>query len=250
MLPSPTATQIPSQPAPDVVAWLKGKTIADLAAIEVFPPCAACNGTATANGAPCPLCDATGKARVPRNFIPDVLRWRGGDGLIHEEAITFAIPDEDDHMRSTADAVKHVAQLHPGKTITTPDQAREYVGAARFENLESAALVALAVRSAAPPFGRKYLLSILIKTHTPATIREAFLRLDLLYKLFEVPVSTLTEAQFWGGVAEIARVRNVGFFAVLDPALQAPFIARLAVELQACRIERSSSGSPTASTPE
>ena len=241
---------IPSQPSDDVLAWLKGKTLADLKAIEVFPPCAQCKGLKTYEKEPCQLCDATGIASVPRQFIPDVLRWRAANGEMREQPITFVIPDEDDYLRATREAVKHVAFHHRGETIKTPDQAREFVGATRFENLDNAALVALCVRSPKPPFGQVYMLHVLLKTHLPNTIFDAFTRLDLLFKLYKVTVAELTEAQFWGGCAEIARVRNIGFFGVLDPALQAPFIVRLAAELQKCRIELSGSGSSTASTQE
>ena len=242
--------QIPHQPSEDVAAWMRGKTLADLRAIEVFPPCALCKGLKTFEGAPCAVCDATGIARVPRQFVPEVLRWRGADGAVKEEPITFAIPEEDDYLRATRDAVKHVAMLYKGETIKTPDQAREYVGAARFESLDSAALVALCVRSPKAPYGQIYMLHVLLKTHLPSTVADAFTRLDLLFKLYKVTVSELTEMQFWTGASEIARVRNIGFFGALDHALQVPFIVRLAAELAKCRIELSGSGSSTRSTPE
>ena len=129
-------------------------------------------------------------------------------------------------------------------------QAREYVGAARFESLDSAALVALCVRSPKAPYGQIYMLHVLLKTHLPSTITDAFVRLDLLFKLYKVAVSELTETQFWIGASEIARVRNIGFFGALDHALLVPFIVRLAAELAKCRIELSGSGSSTRSTPE
>ena len=105
------------------------------------------------------------------------------------------------------------------------------------------------MRSVRAPHGREYLLQVLVDTHLPQTIHDAFERLDILYRLWDVRVGTVTEEQFWAIAAEVARVRNVSPLAVLAPALQRAFITRAACELMNYRTSSLSSGSPIESTP-
>lgn len=211
----------PFQPDEDVITWLRGKTPAELNAIEVIER----------------------DAVVPTSLFPDVIRYRNGRGEPCEVAVLLKIPTEPDFVTATADAVKFVAHAHKGKEVETPDQAKALVGALRFENLDTAAIVALCARDPKPPHGRLYLLHVLAQSFPPSSIADAFERLEMLRRAWDVRVGELTEVQFWAFTAEIARVRNIGPLAALAPALQGAFITRQAVELRALRTLVSSAGS-------
>lgn len=233
------------QPTDDLEAWIRGKTPAQLQAIEVHEPCPVCRGSTRQGEERCDACDGTGKAPIPTPLFPDALRYRDGMGKVCELGVYFKIPGEDDLGQATKDAVAYVAHLHKGKKVETPDQARELVGAMRFESYDNAAVVALCTRSRRAPHGREYMLHVLLKSIPPTTIAAAFERLSQLRRLWDVSVGELSEGQFWGFVKEVARVRNISPLGVLVPALQSAFIVRLAYELQASLTPSSSSGSST-----
>lgn len=217
----------PHQPPEDVLAWLRGKTPAELNAIEATDP----------------------ESKIPYPLFPDVMRYRNAKGEICEVPVMLKIPRENDLARATREAVQHVAGMHKGKNVETPDQARELVGATRFENFDTAALVALCAREVQPPHQQAYLLRTLVGTFDPSTIQDVFERLDMLRRTWDVRVGEITEEQLWGFVLEVARVRNLSPLAVLVPALQGGFILRVVCELAAYRMSKSSSGSSEPSTP-
>lgn len=218
---APSTTGAPSQPAPDVLAWLRGKTLADWKTIEILDPGAA----------------------IPTQLFHDVIRHRNGKGEQCETPVLFKIPTEDDMAIATGDAVAHVARISKAKDITTPEQAMALVGKVRFVNFETAAVVAICVRSPEPPHGRRYLLNVLVQSFLPGSIADAFDRLDMLRRTWDVRVGDITEEQAWAFMAEIARVRNIGPLAVLDAALQNAFIVRAADICLTSRTSPSSAGS-------
>lgn len=239
-------TTIPQQPPDDVLDWLRGKTAADLKAQEAHEPCSACRGRDSAS---CPDCGGSGKSSVPRVFFPEALRYRNAAGKIIEEPVLYVTPREPDFQTATDEAVAYVAMRRGRKDIDTPEKARAAWGEVRFESLENAAIVALCVRNRQPPHIRAYKLHTLIDTFEPTTINDVFNRLGFLRKLWDVRVHQLTEAQFWGFCAEVARVQNVGPLVVLDDGLHAAFVERLASELHSYRTCKSCSGCREHSTP-
>lgn len=225
-------TTLPPQPPlsedalAEVLSWVRGRTPDELGAIEVMDR----------------------DAVIPTTLFPEALRYRDARGKVVEVPVLLKVPYEDDLGQATKDAVQFVAQLHKGKKVETPDQARELVGVTRFENLDTAAVVALCARSVKPPHGREYLLPVLVRSFPPTTIQACFDRIAILRRLWDPNVAQLTEKQFWAFASEVARVRNLSPLAVLVPALQSAFIARLAVELMASRTSKPSSGSSASST--
>lgn len=214
--------------AEEVVAWIRGKTPADLNAIEFMDR----------------------DALVPTTLFPETIRYRNAAGVICETHVMLKIPYEDDLAYGTQLAVQHVAGLHKGRKIETPEQAREYVGTIRFEAFETAAILSQCVRSTKPPHIYEYKLHVFLKTFPPTTIADLWDRLSMLRRLWDVRVSELSEEHFWAFAKEIARVKNIGPLAVLAPALQSVFICRLAAELTAQRTSNFSFGSPEESTRE
>jgi hypothetical protein len=239
--------QIPQQPPDDVLDWLRGRTAADLAAIEALEPCATCRGSKSA--ADCPDCAGTGKASVPRVFFPDAIRYRDGRGKIVEERVLFTIPREPDLEQATRETIEHVARSRGRKDIDTADAARALIGEVRFASLENAAIVGLCVRNPIPPHVRAYKLHVLIQTFDPTVIADVFNRIGMLRKLWDVRVHHLTEAQFWGFCAEVARVQNTSPLVVLDEGLQEAFVEKLACDLHAYRTCKSCSGCKDHSMP-
>lgn len=239
---SDSPIQIPQQSGEDVFAWLKGKTPAELNAIEAHEPCACRAGPFGKPVADCPDCGGSGKAGIPRLFFPEALRYRNKAGTIVEERVMFVIPREDDLSLATREAVEHVQRQYPKRKVETPAQARELIGEIRFELLDTFALVSLCVRHRDPPHGRAYKLHVFLATFDPTTINDAFGRIEMLRRLWDVRVSELDEEQFWALAAEIARVKNTSPFAVLAPGLHEPFITRLACELHVSRTGKSSTG--------
>lgn len=240
-------TQIPQQPSDDVLAWLKGKTAADLGAFAAHEPCATCLAVKASD---CPDCGGTGKAGVPRTFFPDAVRYRDASGKIVEERVLLVIPREPDFQQAQREATAHVAKAHPKTLCDTAAEARALIGEVRYESLENSAVVSLCVRNTAPPHIRAYKLHTLIATYDPTTINGVFKRLGMLRTLWDADVAQLTEEQFWGFCAEVARVENTSPLVVLDDGLLAAFTTRLASELHAYRTCKSCSGCREHSTPE
>ena len=239
--------QIPQQPPDDVLDWLRGKTPEELHAIEAHEPCATCRGVRASE---CLDCDGSGKAAVPRTLFPESIRYRDRRGKVVEEPALLTFPREDDLLQAAREAVAHVAKLHPKKPCDTPGEARALVGEVRYENLENAAVVALCVRNVAPPHVRAYKLHVMLQTFDSDTIVDVFNRIGVLQKLWSVRVSQLTEAQFWGFCAEVARVENASPLVVLDAGLLNAFVVRQACELTAFRTCKSCSGCSHDSTQE
>lgn len=237
------------QPSEELAAWIRGKTPDELEAIEVNEPCPVCRGSTRSGADKCDACGGRGRAPIPTPLFPDALRYRDARGQVREVPVYFRIPVEADLGQATKDAVAYVARLHSGKKVETPDQARELVGALRFESYDNASVVALCTRDRTPPHAQAYMLHVLLMTFPPTTIAAAFERLSVLRRLWDVSVSELTEEQFWAFTSEVARVRNISPLAVLVPGLQSGFITRLAAECHRSRALNSSSGSSTDSTP-
>lgn len=235
-------TQIPIQPDDEVLAWLRGKTAADLKAIEAHEVCSACLGAKRAKEGACGECEGTGKALAPRNFFPESLRYRGPTGDVIEEPVLFVVPREDDLEEATREAVKHVAQKHPDMKVKTPAQATELIGELRFALLETRATVSLCTRVVQPPHIRAYRLHVLIQRFDPSTLDDAYTRIDMIRRAWDVRVRHLTEDQFWGVASEVARVKNTSPLVVLDPVLHEPFVTRLAAEAMRSRTGSSSTG--------
>lgn len=222
---SPTGA--PFQPPDDVIAWLRGKTPEQLNAIEVMSE----------------------GSRIPRPLFPDVLRYRNARGESCEIPILFKLPNDDDLAGATADACAHVAKLAKVPKLT-PTEARELVGGVRFENFETAAVVARCALEPKPPHPPAFLLFLLIADIGPDGIADAFDRMNLLRATWSVRASTMTEAQFWGVCAEIARVRNISPLAGCAPGLQNAIAVQMAEMSLGYRKLSSSSGSNDSSTPE
>lgn len=219
----------PFQPPDDVIAWLRGKTPAELSAIEVMSE----------------------GSRVPRPLFPDALRYRNARGESCEIPVLFKLPNDDDFAGATQDACAHVAKLAGVKDRKlTPAEAKELVGPIRFENFDTAAVVARCALEPKAPHPPAFMLFLLLADIGPDGIADAFDRLNILQRTWSVRAASLTEAQFWGLCAEIARVRNIGPLGGLAPALQGAFMVRAAEMSLAYRTLSSSSGSNPDSTPE
>ena len=223
---SPTAP--PFQPPDDVLAWLRGKTPEELHAIE----------------------HAGTDGRIPRVLYADVLRYRNAKGESCEVPVLFKIPTDEDLAAATAEAVKHVAEKIARVPKLTRAEAIDLIGPTRFENFDTAALVSICALDPKNPATRAYLLPLLLADFLPDSIADAYERIELLRRTWSIRASSLTEAQFWGLCAELARVKNISPLAGLAPALQGAFMVRLAEISLSYRTLRSSSGSSDSSTQE
>lgn len=242
--------QIPQQPDDDVLAFLRGKTPEELDAIEAHEVCPACHGSKVTPGSadPCAACEGTGRTFVPRVFFPEALRRRDARGRVVEEPVYLVLPGEPDFQKAQREATRYIATEYGRPDVKTQAQARELVGEVRFEATENAAIVSLCTRNRQPPHIRAYLLNVLIATYAPTTIADVFNRIDMLRRLWDVRVSSLSEVQFWAMCSELARVKNASPFVVLDHGLHGPFTTKLAEELMRYRTCRSCSGCTHPST--
>lgn len=226
-----------------MLEWLRGKTVADLKAIEAHEVCSSCLGTKRTPSGPCVDCEGTGRESAPRNFFPESLRYRGPRGDVIEEPVLLVIPREDDLANATKEAVAHVARMYPDSKVKTPAQATELVGDIRFTLFEGFAQLAICVRNVQAPHIRAYIsLHHMLRRFDPSTLNDAYARLDMIRKLWDVRVRQLDEEQFWAVASEVARVKNTSPLVVLDPALHEPFVTRLAAEAMRSRTGKSSTG--------
>lgn len=238
---------IPFQPNPqEALAWLRGKTVEELNAIDIEEPCAWCKGVAKTP--PCAGCGGSGKP-VPVTLFPGAIAYRNRMGQEVRDPVLWKLPSNVDLTRAVKEAIAFVQLEHPKAKVETIAQAQELVGEQRFLGLENAALVCVCARNPQVPSARAYLLPIFLQLPVSVQV-NAYFELDTLRGLWDVRVGELTEAQFWAFTAEIARVRNISPFAVLALDLQAPFIVRLACELSKRATSNSPSGSLTDSMPE
>lgn len=219
---------LPSQPPEDVIAWLRGKTREELKAIEI----------------------PGSEGGMPQQRFPDALRYRRGNGDECSIPVLFKIPNDDDNDDAAQEAIRYIAKKRGDPSIRTQAQAIEQVGAIRFANFETAAIVSLCTFDVKPPHPRAYLLPLLLHDFPADLIQDAFDRIELLRRTWTVRVSSLTEAQFWAYCAEIARCRNISPLAGLASALQDALMVRMANESLSYRMSLSSSGSNDSSTPE
>lgn len=206
---------------PDVPAWLRGKTLADLDAIE----------------------------HGGRVLIPENIRRRGPRGDEVLVPVMVQVPTEQERALARIDAIKHVADMRKGMRIETVEAAQAAIGNDVFENLDTFAILARCVLEPKAPHGRAYMLDILIGTFPPSSLFDLYLRVDFYARLYNPRIEDMDEAMFWPAVLEIARVRNLGPLAAIGGGAQNAFITRMAVELSSSRMLKSSSPSSATSTP-
>lgn len=245
--------QIPIQPLRSSLAWLAGRKVSELGVVEAHELCPSCRGTKirVPSAERCPDCEGTGRALAPRQFFPEALRRRGPTGEIIEEAVYFVIPHEDLEIQRAQDmTIAHVAALVKDPSIKTPEAARAAVGEDRYSAKECAALVSLCARNREPPHIPAYTLRTLLDRFPTSTITRAMRDIWALRDIWSVDVKTLDEEQFWALASEIVRARNASPFVVLDPDLRGPFVLALAEAAMRSRMQSSSAGSSTSSTPE
>lgn len=206
-------------------AWFAGKTIDDLRAIE----------------------------HGGRVLIPEALVTLDPRGVERREEILVRVPNDMERAQARVDAIALVRRLardgSPDAKVLTVDDARAAVGADVFENIDTAALLVRAIHEAKEPHGRAYLLDIFLTSWPASTWMALYDRLDFYARLYAPRFASLTEAEFWGMTREIARVRNLSPFAVIDGYAQNEYVVRLAEVAWSSRTPRSPSASPETSTP-
>jgi hypothetical protein len=204
----------------EIPAWLRGKTIDELHAIEH-------------NG---------------RVLFPEALRRRDEKGRIIETPCLVAIPTDAERAMGRLDAVARVATITKKKPTTIED-ARALIGADVFENLDTFGILARCILEPTPPHGRAYLLDVLVETFPPSTLFELYGRLDMLAKLWSPQLDELTEERFWTLVVQIAKVRNLSPLAGIGGLGQVTCVLRMAQTLYDLRTRRHFSPSNETSTP-
>ena len=213
-----TTPPIPdAAPTTDIPAWFRGRTLAELNAFEF----------------------ALDADRPPRILIPEKIQWRGPRGEERSVDVALALihPAENDAAR--LDAIAHVQSLRKRQRVETVEQARDAIGSDRFDNIDSFAILARALREPKPPHGRAYLLSILIESFPQESLFALYQRLDFYVRLFSVRADEITSEVFFAVVSEIARVKNVSPLVAIAGDAPASFIVRMAEELSSSRTSRS-----------
>lgn len=247
---APDTAQVPIQPTSRALAWLRGRTFAELGAIEAQELCTTCSGTKTRDEKPCEDCEGTGRTIAARKFFPGSMKWRGANGQVFEDRVMFVVPNDDDYLVAQETAIAWFARRYNEPAIKTEEQAVARVGAALYARKERAALVALCARKVEPPhvpaFTPRTILDL--GRFDPHTLDLACEEIKLLREVNEIPVADLSEVQFLTLAREVARVGNASPLLVLDDALRGPFVTTLARRYVASQTESSGSGSPAAST--
>jgi hypothetical protein len=197
--------------APTASAWLEGKTVAELEAIE----------------------------HEGRVLIPEAMRFVGANGKERLDRYYMRIPTEGERGMARLKAVRLVAEhmgpdakraMGAGDTWTIA-KAQAVIGADVFENFDTTCIVAASLREWDAPHGPAFLPEILITTYLPATIFDAFERLDFYSKLYNPRLAELTDDDFWKAVAGIAKTKNLGPLAVMRGDAQTSFVVRMAETL-------------------
>lgn len=228
-MPKPLAEDpslLPHKQSPSTTAarWLAGKTLADLQAVELG-----------------------GKV-----LTPDVFRHRRASGEIAEEPVLIRVPLLPDLIKARKDAIAYVAKKMDDKSIKTQEQARAAVGAAYWEQIDTAAIVALCTYEM-PEKGHVpeelpqsfMLLEILVEAYLPKEIDDVFQHMDLLSRMSGVRIVDLTEDQFLVALAGIARTGNLSPFGDMPGDTQVAFIVAACEKLWKLLME---SSSPTSSS--
>lgn len=218
---------IPIQPDQDALAWLRGRTIEELKAIEIDEP----------------------DSPIPTLLFPEPMRYRNARGEQMEIPTLLKIPRDDDHTTGTINAVAWVAKKFNEPACRTPARARELLGSeGYYSHLERCATLCLVLRNPKNPTLPAFLLDVFLKTFETPSIKDIWERAETLSRIFDPRLGQLTEAQFWQLAAEVARVRNASPLFVLAPASLSDFITRAGAELTRFRTLSSSSSSSTGST--
>ncbi len=245
---TPAPEQVPIQPTSKALAWLRGRTFAELGAVEAQEICPECRGIKRA--APCAECEGTGRTTTRRKFFPGSMRWRDATGAIVEDKVLFVLPREEDFQRAQDMAIAWFAKHYSDSTIKTVEQAEQRATSARYAAKERAALVSLCARAPEPPHIQAFTMRTLLDRFDPHTLDLAVEEIKLLRELNEIPVADLTEVQFVTLAREVARVGNASPLLVLDDALRGPFVTTLARRYVASLTASSGSGLPEGSTQE
>lgn len=227
---SPKATPPTHMPPaawpPDAPSWLRGKSIEELEAFE----------------------------HGERVLIPEALRRRGPKGEEILVPVALRVPTEHERAQARIDAIRFVQELRkkaggPQPPIETVEQAQAAVGADVFENFDTFAILARALREPKAPHGPAYTLDVLVGSFQPSALFDLYFRLDFYSRLYNPRIEELDDESFWAAVSEVARVRNLGPLAVIAGSAQNAFILRSIVELSNCRTRLSSSPSSETLTP-
>lgn len=246
------SAQIPIRPTERALAWLNGRTFAELNAIEAQELCADCRGLKTIDGKPCEDCEGTGRTIARRKFFPGALKWRDTKGTIQEDRVLFVVPKPNDYLEAQEATIAWFAKRYHDDTLKTEDQVKTRIGAVLYVMKENAALVSLCARALEPPHIRAYTFRTVfdLERFDSHTIYLACEELKLLRELNEIPVASLTEVQCLRLAQEVARVGNASPLLGLDEGLRGPCMTTWARAYVASRTASSGSGSPAASTPE
>lgn len=247
---APPEKQVPIQPTDRALAWLNGRTFADLKALDVHEPCSTCNGKP--GDKTCEECEGTGFATFARKYYPGALRWRGTNGDVLEDKVLFVVPLPNDYIDAREITIGWFARRYKDDTIKTEEAARARAGDMLYAMKEQAALISICARTVEPPHVRAFTPRTMLdlQRFDQHTIFLACEELKLLREMNEIPVASLTDAQFIRWAQEVARVGNASPLLVLDVGLQGLCVSRLAAQFVASLKSNSGSGLPEGSTPE
>lgn len=187
-----------------------------------------------------------------RLLHPCTIRRTVGPRAKDEPALLRA-PSVGDRLKAKVDACKHVATSvsWKGAGTMTSEEAVVAVGREQYDELVTTALVALCVRTVAPPHGQAYTLKSWTEAFPLTTVNAIDAQLWSLVQL-ENPMlpEALDDAHF------LALVQLVAIGGASDPleGIAGPgrlsFMRRMAVELLSFKTQRSSPPPLETSTPE
>lgn len=198
---------MPKQPATSVLRWLEGQSIADLEAV-----------------------------RIGRHLLfPDVMVFHETDGSPREDRILIRVPTPDDKIAARIDAILYVrgkvpSALKTSLKVETVEDARRFIGAERFEEIDTFAIAARCMHDPKPPPGLDRapppwkLLGLLIEDHQTSAIMHVYEHMDLLSKMLDVRLDELTEEQMWGAARYIAERENASPLGAMSAGMQLAYL--------------------------
>jgi hypothetical protein len=209
-------------PTPGSLAWISGKTLEELDAIE--------HGGAL--------------------LFRDAFRTKNKRG---EEVLTPVLvspPTRRDRAEARIDAIRYVADLCKSKAIRTVPEAQTAIGAEVFEDIDTISIIARCCYEPKEPSQRAYMLDILIDSFPSATLADMWERINHYAHLVDPRVpEPLSHDEFWAYAKAIAKAGNVGPLVVMREDTQRGFVISMARRLIEFRELASSSTSSATSTP-
>lgn len=225
---------MPKPPAiVDPLAWIQGKTLEDLKLVRY------------------------GRALL----TPDAFRSRDEKGAIVAQPVLIRVPTDLDLDMARLDAIREVQRLARTRLgadtlVTTVDQARQILGAERFETLDTTAVVARCTHEAKLPdnptdMPQQFMTLELMRTSfNVRQIYDVWNHMELLAHMLDPRLGEIDEPTFWAFCGAISKVENASPLGAMQGATQNDYVVEASKRLWRYRTSSSSTTSDSTSTPE